>query len=68
MTTTTDAAMLSFIARFIEANHYPPNYKEIAASCGLKAKSAVKYHLDRLVRDGKVSYDRYETRSVRVTG
>lgn len=54
------------IDRFTFTLGYPPTVREIGGMVGLTSPAAVQYHLDRLRKDGVISWDRQKARSVRV--
>lgn len=47
-------AVLAFIKAFHATNGYSPSYRDIAIGIGVNSKSAVKAHVDALVREGKI--------------
>lgn len=53
---TTKLRIMHFISVFVEENKFPPTIREIAKGVGLKSSSTVKGHLDRLKRDGYLSF------------
>jgi repressor LexA len=50
-------AVLDYIQQFIAERHYPPTLREIGKGVGITTTSLVKYHLDRLERDGLIGRD-----------
>ena len=61
----TRSDMLEFIETFIDENGYSPNYREIGNQLGF-APSVVKYHLERLERQGKVTRVPGRARTLRI--
>ncbi len=51
---TMEAAILSFIDSYISERRISPTLEQIATAVGLRAKSAVKLYMDRLVDAGKL--------------
>ncbi len=62
----TESEVLRFVRRFIEMNGYSPSYREIQSHLGLAAPTAAKYHIDHLVKDGKLLRDEGRSRSLRL--
>lgn len=55
MLTPRQAQILDFVRNFINANDYPPSLDEIATHLGLHAVSTVHYHVEQLVRKGRLN-------------
>lgn len=56
--------ILSFIRQYLEARGYAPSVREIGAAVGIRSTRAVKYHLDVLVREGRLERDAGRARSL----
>ena len=48
-------AIVAFVARYTEDHGYSPALREIAAACGIGSNAVAEFHLDRLVRDGRIT-------------
>lgn len=59
------ASIMGYIQAYHEQFGYPPSMAEIADAHGI-AKNAVRHHLLRLQRDGKVSMAPGKYRSLRI--
>lgn len=63
--------ILNMIVQYIQAHGYPPSFREIGASVGLKSTSSVKEHIDKMLIDGMLETDATEgnsPRALRVPG
>lgn len=58
-------SILRFIRVYLLDNGFPPSMQEIADAEGI-AKNAVRHHLNRLQRDGKITMVEGKYRSLRV--
>lgn len=58
-------SIMAYIRRYHVENGFPPSMAEIADAEGI-AKNAVRHHLMRLQRDGKVRMTEGKYRSIRV--
>lgn len=59
-------AVLKAIEEITKEKGYPPTVREIGDRVGLKSSSATKGHLDRLKRDGFVTWEERQPRTIRV--
>lgn len=48
-------AIVAFVAGYIEEHGYSPSLREIAAACGTGSNAVAAFHVDRLVRDGRIT-------------
>ena len=48
-------AIVAFVAGYIAENGFSPSLREIAAACGMGSNAVAEFHLDRLVRDGRIT-------------
>ena len=48
-------AIVAFVGRYIYDNGYSPSLREIAAACGTGSNAVAAFHVDRLVRDGRIT-------------
>ena len=58
-------SMMKYLETYIEKHGYPPSMAEIADYEGI-AKSAIRHHLYRLQRDGKIVMTPGHYRSIRI--
>lgn len=59
------------IIQYTQDHGYPPSYREIGASVGLRSTSSVKAHIDKMLIDGMLETDAAEgcmPRALRVPG
>lgn len=63
---TTRNEVLSYIKTFISENGYSPTVREIGSGVGLLSSSTVHGHLERLKRDGYITYLEASPRTIRV--
>lgn len=49
------AQVLSFIARFMDANGYAPSYREIGRAVGLRSLSSVARYMHELAQEGRIA-------------
>lgn len=47
---------------------YPPSLRDLCVFAQVKSTSSVRYHLDRLRAEGRITWDEGKTRTVRVVG
>ena len=66
-TTDTRLKVLDYIVTYLEGNRSAPTRAEIAEHLGLKVRSSVQYHVDRLVEDGYLERSTYRHRMVKPT-
>lgn len=50
--TVRQEQILNYVRRYINANGYPPSFRDIMAETGLQSPSAVRYQLDELAAKG----------------
>ena len=63
--------ILNMIVQYIQDHGYPPSFREIGASVGLRSTSSVKAHIDKMIIDGMLESDTVEggtPRALRVPG
>lgn len=56
--------MFEFVCRYIERHGYGPSVREIGAAVGISSTKGVKYHLDALVREGRLKREAGRARSL----
>ena len=59
------AAIEAFVRAFVAEHEYSPTVREIKDGCGISSTSIVSYHLLVLAKEGKVTFERGKTRTVR---
>jgi len=64
--TTTDK-VYHFIRGYKLRYCIAPSFREIMEACKLSSTSVVKYHMDKLRREGKIDFGR-EARSIHIPG
>jgi repressor LexA len=64
--TPSSEAILRFIEESLRDCGRPPTLREIGAVFGIASTNGVRYHLDRLERDGKIRRDRFTSRGIEV--
>ena len=55
--TARDRDVLIYIDTYITEHKYPPSYEEIGNACGMRSKSSVQSHVQRLLREGFLETD-----------
>lgn len=62
--------IMEYMKQYIQQHGYPPSRKEIGECVGLRAKSSVKSHIDRMLADGMLETDAgaASSRALRVPG
>lgn len=61
-------AILDYIRRMDDEQHYTPTLEEIRAACGFKYRSNAQYHINELERCGRIEIIRYLPRGIRLGG
>lgn len=61
-----DDVILKAIKAYTMEHGFPPTFREIGEEVGIKSPCAVKYRLDKLRYEGKLTFDRYKPRTIRV--
>lgn len=61
-----DDAILKAIQTYTAEHGFPPTFREIGEEVGIKSPCAVKYRLDKLRHEGRLTFDRYKPRTIRV--
>lgn len=64
--TAKQAEALRFIAGYIEAKRCPPTFDEIAAACGLRARSGVSRLAGALRERGAITWQPNKARGIQV--
>jgi len=59
-------AILDFIARFIEADGFPPTIREIGEACDIASTSVVNYNLNKLREGGWLERTAEKSRGIRL--
>jgi len=59
-------AILGYIEESLRDRGRPPTLREIGSAFGIASTNGVRYHLDRLERDGKIRRDRFTSRGIEV--
>lgn len=67
MTAPTRIQILRFIHNYTHKHKYPPSFREIANGVYLCSLSGVYSHLNRLERDGYLTYQKGQPRTVVLT-
>ena len=60
-------AILRFVRAYVKKHGFAPSIAEVAEGVGLASKTAVRYHLETLRREGWVSWVDGKYRSLQVT-
>ena len=63
----TKARIVDYIALHIKAHGQSPTVSEIAKGVGAKSQGTVKFHLDTLRSQGKVTWTHGKARTIRLT-
>lgn len=58
----------NFIIEYAAEHGYPPSFKEIGTSVGLRSKGSVYSHMKRMRDDGMIDYIDYAPRTITVPG
>ena len=61
-----DAEIVSAIARFCSQHGYGPSFIEVGKACGFNSTASIKYRLDKLRAEGKVTWQDGRARTLRV--
>jgi repressor LexA len=64
--TPSPEAILGYIEESLRDRGRPPTLREIGAAFGIASTNGVRYHLDRLERDGRIRRDRFTSRGIEV--
>ena len=64
----TRREILAFIKSYWRSHTMAPSYDEIIQATSISSKSVVKYHLDILKSDGKITFDPNKSRTIRPVG
>src|SRR5258705_12041921 len=64
--TPSSEAILGYIEESLRDHGRPPTLREIGAAFGIASTNGVRYHLDRLERDGKIRRARFTSRGIEV--
>ena len=64
--TPSPDAILAYIEESLRDTGRPPTMREIGAAFGIASTNGVRYHLDKLERDGKIRRDRFTSRGIEV--
>lgn len=59
-------AILAYIEESLRDTGRPPTIREIGAVFGIASTNGVRYHLDKLEREGKIRRDRFTSRGIEV--
>ncbi|MBI9073129.1 MAG: transcriptional repressor LexA [Melioribacteraceae bacterium] len=59
--------ILEFIGEFVEANGFPPTYREIGKNFNITSTNGVKRHIDALVKKGFITIESNSSRAIAVT-
>jgi repressor LexA len=59
-------AILSYIEESLRDSGRPPTLREIGIAFGIASTNGVRYHLDKLEREGKIRRDRFTSRGIEV--
>ena len=60
--------IVDFIRSYLAENGYPPTFREIGVSVGLKSPSTVDHHMKRLREMGVLQYEEGHFRSIQLSG
>ena len=63
MTPTTTESVYDNLQRYITKHGFSPSQREIGRDCYL-AESTVRYHLKKLVADGRIRFDSGKVRTI----
>ena len=55
-----------YIKNFIEEKGYSPSVREIGAGVGLKSNNTVHFYLEKLIEEGLLEKDPFESRTLRL--
>ena len=64
---SSEAAILSFISRYMAANGYSPTYREIGSAVGIRSSSTVCSHLRALRDQGFIAFDTRKARGISIS-
>lgn len=64
--TPSAEAILGYIEESLRDTGRPPTLREIGTAFGIASTNGVRYHLDRLEREGKIRRDRFTSRGIEV--
>lgn len=64
--TPSPEGILAFIEESLRDAGRPPTIREIGAAFGIASTNGVRYHLDKLEREGKIRRDRFTSRGIEV--
>lgn len=59
-------AILAYIEESLRDTGRPPTIREIGAAFGIASTNGVRYHLDKLEREGRIRRDRFTSRGIEV--
>lgn len=62
--TPSPEAILAYIEESLRDTGRPPTIREIGAAFGIASTNGVRYHLDKLEREGKIRRDRFTSRGI----
>jgi repressor LexA len=62
--TPSTEAILAYIEESLRDTGRPPTIREIGAAFGIASTNGVRYHLDKLEREGKIHRDRFTSRGL----
>lgn len=63
MTPTTTDQVYDYVRQYINRHGFSPSQREIGRDCYL-AESTVRYHLKKLVADGRINFDTGKVRTI----
>jgi len=64
--TPSPEGILAYIEESLRDTGRPPTIREIGAAFGIASTNGVRYHLDKLEREGKIRRDRFTSRGIEV--
>jgi len=64
--TPSPEGILAYIEESLRENGRPPTIREIGTAFGIASTNGVRYHLDKLEREGKIRRDRFTSRGIEV--
>ena len=64
--TPSPDAILAYIEESLRDTGRPPTMREIGTAFGIASTNGVRYHLDKLEREGKIRRDRFTSRGIEV--
>jgi repressor LexA len=64
--TPSPDAILAYIEESLRDTGRPPTLREIGTAFGIASTNGVRYHLDKLEREGKIRRDRFTSRGIEV--